>query len=147
MTPQSSTAQTVGRFDVPIPRGLREQTAGMSWETVLATYSHSAGPVRLGHWECTDGERPATRLGPQARNYQATLAVDDRIDTSTAAASGPVAALTRCSTTGGSPSRWWPFTRFRPANTPRRSSAATTAPASSGRWGGRTIRRSRRCAR
>ena len=94
MTPQSSTAQTVGRFDVPIPRGLREQTSGMSWETVLATYSHSAGPVRLGHWECTDGERPATRLGPQARNYQATLAVDDRIDTSTAAASGPVAALT-----------------------------------------------------
>ena len=37
---------------------------------------------------------PATRLGPQARNYQATLAVGDRISTSTAAACGPVAALT-----------------------------------------------------
>ena len=33
-------------------------------------------------------------MGPQARNYQATLAVGDRISTSTAAASGPVAALT-----------------------------------------------------
>ena len=36
----------------------------------------------------------AGRLGPQARNYQATLAIGDRIGTSSAAASGPVAALT-----------------------------------------------------
>ncbi len=53
-----------------------------------------SGPLRLGHWTCTDADRPATRLGPQARNYQATLAVGDRIGMSTAAASGPVAALT-----------------------------------------------------
>lgn len=39
-------------------------------------------------------ERPAGRLGPQARTYQATLAFGDRISTSTAAACGPVAALT-----------------------------------------------------
>ncbi|HXL62167.1 MAG TPA: homocitrate synthase, partial [Mycobacterium sp.] len=37
---------------------------------------------------------PSARLGPQARNYQATLAVGDRISTSSAAASGPIAALT-----------------------------------------------------
>jgi hypothetical protein len=48
----------------------------------------------LGHWSCTDTERPAARLGPQARNFQAVIAVGDRISTSTAAASGPVAALT-----------------------------------------------------
>ncbi len=57
-------------------------------------YGPGTGPVRLGQWSCTDAERPAGRLGPQARNYQATLAVGDRIGTSRASASGPVAALT-----------------------------------------------------
>ena len=52
------------------------------------------GPLRLGNWQCTDAERPSSRLGPQARHYQATLAVGDRISTSSAAACGPVAALT-----------------------------------------------------
>ena len=66
----------------------------MSWEAFLAEYAPSSGPLRLGNWTCTDADRPATRLGPQARNYQATLAIGDRINTSTAAASGPVAALT-----------------------------------------------------
>ena len=66
----------------------------MSFESFLAEYAPTSGPLRLGHWTCTDAERPATRLGPQARNYRATLAVGDRIGMSTAAASGPVAALT-----------------------------------------------------
>lgn len=66
----------------------------MSSAMFHATYMPTSGPLRLGHWECTDADRPATRLGPQARNYQATIAVGDRIGTSTAAASGPVAALT-----------------------------------------------------
>ena len=66
----------------------------MSWESFVATYGHSVGPLRLGNWACTDTERPAGRLGPQARNFQAMIAVDDRIGTSTAAASGPIAALT-----------------------------------------------------
>ena len=34
------------------------------------------------------------RIGPQARTYQATLAIGDQTSTSSAAASGPVAALT-----------------------------------------------------
>lgn len=66
----------------------------MSFESFLAEYAPSSGPLRLGNWTCTDAERPATRLGPQARNYQATLAIGDRITTSSAAAPGPVAALT-----------------------------------------------------
>lgn len=66
----------------------------MSNDAFHATFAQSSGPLRLGHWQCTDADRPATRLGPQARNYQATIAVGDRIGTSTAAASGPIAALT-----------------------------------------------------
>ena len=82
-------------FDgIPLPRGLREDADTMSWNTFTATYAPSAGPLRLGHWECTDGERPATRWGPQPQTFRAMLALGDRIETTTAAASGPVAALT-----------------------------------------------------
>jgi hypothetical protein len=81
-------------FGAALPRGLRELAEGMSWERFVATYGHTAGPLRLGHWACTDTERPAARLGPQARNFRAVIAVGDRITTSAAAASGPVAALT-----------------------------------------------------
>jgi hypothetical protein len=78
----------------PMPRGLRQEADAMSFEAFHAAYASSSGPLRLGHWQCTDAERPSARLGPQARTYQATLAVGDRISTSTAAACGPVAALT-----------------------------------------------------
>lgn len=81
-------------FGAALPRGLREQTGAMSWETFVAVYGHAAGPLRLGHWACTDAERPAGRWGPQARHYRAMIAVGDRISTSTASASGPIAALT-----------------------------------------------------
>lgn len=78
------------RFGVSLPRGLREQADTMSWETFVATYGHSTGPLRLGQWECKD----AVRAGPQARNFQAVLALGDRIGTATVAAGGPIAALT-----------------------------------------------------
>jgi hypothetical protein len=81
-------------FDAPLPRDLRNDAEEMSVESFLTAYAHISGPLRLGNWTCTDPQRPATRLGPQARNYRATLAVGDRIGTSTAAAGGPVAALT-----------------------------------------------------
>ncbi|MDY6871822.1 MAG: homocitrate synthase [Actinomycetota bacterium] len=77
-----------------LPRGLRNEADGMTWDEFLKEYAPTAGPLRLGRWMCTDTGRPAGRLGPQARNYQATLAFGDRIRTATAAASGPVAALT-----------------------------------------------------
>ncbi|MGH3632777.1 MAG: homocitrate synthase, partial [Mycobacterium sp.] len=63
------------------------------WSTFTATYAPSTGPVRLGNWECTDG-RPAARLGPQPCTFRATLGFGDRIETVTATATGPVAALT-----------------------------------------------------
>jgi hypothetical protein len=83
------------RFDgIPLPRGIREDADNMSWTRLTATYAPSGGPLRLGHWECTDADRPAARLGPQARTFRATLGFGDRIETATAAATGPVAALT-----------------------------------------------------
>ncbi|OBI98288.1 homocitrate synthase [Mycobacterium asiaticum] len=81
-------------FGVALPSGLRDSAATMSWRDFVTAYAPTAGPLRLGHWECTDAERPATRLGPQARNYRAVIAQGDRISASTAAAGGPVAALT-----------------------------------------------------
>jgi hypothetical protein len=77
-----------------LPRGLREQAGAMSWENFIATYGHTAGPVRLGHWACTDTEGPTKRLGPQSRNFRALIAVGDCLSSSTASASGPIAALT-----------------------------------------------------
>jgi hypothetical protein len=82
------------QFGAVLPRGLREEADAMSWDGFVATYGRTAGPLRLGHWACTDAERPAGRLGPQARNFRAMIAVGDRISTSTAAAGGPIAALT-----------------------------------------------------
>nr|WP_231988676.1 homocitrate synthase [Mycobacterium sp. 1274761.0] len=66
----------------------------MDWTMFMTTYAPTSGPLRLGQWVCTDKDCPPTRLGPQPRNYQATLAIGDRIATATASASGPVAALT-----------------------------------------------------
>ena len=66
----------------------------MNWDMFYKTYAPASGPLRLGQWTCTDDACPATRLGPQPRNYRATLAIGDRISTASAAASGPVAALT-----------------------------------------------------
>lgn len=94
--PQRRTANAwfIDQFGAPLPRGLREQAEAMSWESFAATYDHSSGQLRLGHWTCTDAERPAARLGPQARNFRAMIAVNNRIRIWTAAASGPFAALT-----------------------------------------------------
>ncbi len=82
------------RFGVALPRGLREQAGAMSWESFVTSYGHAAGPLRLRHWKCADTERPTGRLGAQARTFRAMIAVGECISTSTAAASGPIAALT-----------------------------------------------------
>lgn len=66
----------------------------MDWNMFRTTYAPVSGPLRLGQWTCTDRQSSAARLGPQPRHYRATLAIGDRISTTTAAASGPVAALT-----------------------------------------------------
>lgn len=80
--------------DAPLPRGLRGKADAMSFDAFLAEYAPATGPLRLGSWRCTDAARPSGRLGPQARHYEATFAVGDTISTSSAAACGPVAALT-----------------------------------------------------
>ena len=82
------------RFDRPLPRGLRREADGMTTEAFLARYSPTSGPLRLGTWQCVDDERPAAGVGPRPIEYQATITVGDRICTSKAAASGPIAALT-----------------------------------------------------
>src|ERR1700730_15091121 len=80
------------RFDgIALPRGIREDTDTMSWSTFTATYAPSAGPLRLGQWECTDSERPATRLGRQARTFRDALGGADPIKSATPHATGPVA--------------------------------------------------------
>lgn len=93
-TESATSAAFAAYVDAPMPSGLREEADAMSFESFLAEYAPSSGPLRLGSWSCVDGDRPATRLGPQARKYQATLAIGDRICTTSAAASGPIAALT-----------------------------------------------------
>ncbi|OBI08716.1 homocitrate synthase [Mycobacterium scrofulaceum] len=88
--PCPATAWFTRQFGAPLPRGLREQAGAMCWEDFVTTYAHAGGPVRLGSWACMDTAR---RPGPQARNFEAVIAVGDRISTSTAAATGPIAAL------------------------------------------------------
>lgn len=75
----------------------------MDWNLFRSTYAPTTGPLRLGQWTCTDDERPATRLGPQPRHYRAILAIGDRISVASAAASGPVAALTEMLYANGIP--------------------------------------------
>jgi hypothetical protein len=90
----SASAWFAQHFGAALPLGLRDQAAAMSWERFVATYGPTAGPLRLGQWACTDAARPAGRLGPQARAFRAMIAVGDSISAATAAASGPIAALT-----------------------------------------------------
>ena len=90
----TSQPQPSPRFCAPLPLGLRDDAQAMSWSAFTARYSPSGGPLRLGAWACDDAHRPATRLGAQPRRFRATLALGDRVETVTAQASGPVAALT-----------------------------------------------------
>lgn len=70
------------RFGVPLPRGLREEARDMSWASFCQTYERSAGALRLDQWSEANG------------TYQATLAIGERIESSTVSACGPMAALT-----------------------------------------------------
>ncbi len=89
-----TTASFAEQFRVPLPRELRDQAARLSWDGFVSAYGRAGGPLTLSRWRCLDAERPAARLGPQGRTYQATIAVRGVTGTCTAAASGPLAALT-----------------------------------------------------
>ncbi|HEY7053927.1 MAG TPA: homocitrate synthase [Mycobacterium sp.] len=89
----TTTPETPYFGGLPLPRGLREDAENMPWSTFAATYSPSSGPLRLARFECTDADVPSTRLGPQARTYEATFAIGDRVERATVASSGAVDAL------------------------------------------------------
>ena len=76
-------------FDAPLPRGLRDLAAEMSWDDVAVTLGSPAGPVALTRWQ-----RAACRSGRHNHRYSAQLTVGDRHATVTATAAGPLAALT-----------------------------------------------------
>jgi hypothetical protein len=90
----SAASPFAAQFDAPLPSDLREEAHTMTTEAFETTYAPTSGPVRLGQWQCTDAKRGGTRIGTQAHHYEATIAVGERIGTSTATATGPVAALT-----------------------------------------------------
>lgn len=131
----------------PLPRGLRQRTAGMSWAAVLATYGPSSGPLQLGAWACVGTGRPGARPGLQNRKFQATLAIGDRVCKSSVAAAGPVAALTEMLHEHGFAVELLSFHQLRQAPTPSPRCTAATGPAMNGRWVGTPIPASRRCGR
>ncbi|MGX9673241.1 homocitrate synthase [Mycobacterium sp. HM-7] len=89
----STTSRFAELFDRPVPRELREHADTMCHDTFLDHYGHERGPVRLGSWDSIGDDGPR-RGSTGARRYRASIAVGDRISTATAAATGPVAALT-----------------------------------------------------
>jgi len=76
-------------FDAPLPRGLRDLAAEMSWDDVAATFGSSSGRLHLDAWE--KGERA---YGGQAHTYRATLTIGGDVAMSSVMAAGPLAALT-----------------------------------------------------
>ena len=88
-----STTRFADLFDRPVPRDLREHAETMCHDTFVDRYGHQGGPIRLGSWGAA-GDDDLRRGITAPRRYRASIAVGDRIATSTAAATGPVAALT-----------------------------------------------------
>ena len=76
-----TTSSFAARIDAPMPRGLRQEADAMSFDAFHHEYASSPGPLRLGTGSAPTPSARPRRLGPQARNYQATLAVGDRIST------------------------------------------------------------------
>jgi len=84
----TDTARFADLFDRPLPRDLRGPADGMSVDEFATTYGEPTGPVRLGSWQAPD--RSISGIG----DYRASIAVGNRIATSSATATGPMAALT-----------------------------------------------------
>ena len=60
------------QFGSPMPREMRTEAAGMSWQTFLKTFSPSSGPVRFGRWSTLS-------LGAGRSSFKATLGLGDAI--------------------------------------------------------------------
>ena len=67
MTIQSATSAApltfAAHLNAPMPRGLRQEAAAMSFEAFHDHYASSSGPLRLGNWQCTDAEPQRSRNG------------------------------------------------------------------------------------
>src|SRR5690625_57149 len=86
-----ATTRFTELFGVPLPRGLRDEAATLSWAQFLDRYDDSRrtrGPLRLRQWI------PGGAAGPAASTYRATRSVGE-LDTPVAAvASARTGALT-----------------------------------------------------
>ncbi|MFX1756810.1 2-isopropylmalate synthase [Rhodococcus sp. As11] len=90
MFPFGATGATdpfLARYGRALPRGLREETTGMTWAEFESAYGGRPGPVRLGGWS-------ATALGAGRSAFEATIAIGDTIHTASATTCGPIAAMT-----------------------------------------------------
>ncbi|BBY54577.1 homocitrate synthase [Mycobacterium koreense] len=86
-----ATVRFAELFGVPLPRGLRDEAAALSWAQFLARYDDSRrcrGPLRLRQWS------QSAPAGATAGTYRATLAVGERDTAVAAVATGPIGALT-----------------------------------------------------
>lgn len=84
-TPREIADPFAARYGRPMPRGLRADTAGLTWSEFVETYSPS-GPARLGCWT-------STPLGTGRHRFEATLTFGERTRHFATVATGPIAAL------------------------------------------------------
>jgi hypothetical protein len=84
----TETSRFADLFDRRLPRDLCEQAEEMSFDEFVAAYGEPSGLVRLGSWQAPS--RSISGVG----DYRASIAVGNRIASSTTAATGPIAALT-----------------------------------------------------
>ncbi len=85
-TTHPRTDPFAARFGQSLPRGMREEATGLSWEGFLAEYAPT-GAIRLGTWSTRwDREYLVT--------CQATIAHADKIMSLQATAAGPIGAMT-----------------------------------------------------
>ncbi|GAA1457714.1 hypothetical protein [Williamsia maris] len=82
----TSSDPAEAHFRSPLPRGLRDVAHALSWDNFYATYA-CAGGIRLGSWSATPGRGGLT-------DYQATIAVGDRIWSLRESSTGPIGAVT-----------------------------------------------------
>ncbi|MEE3851500.1 hypothetical protein VZC37_14235 [Gordonia sp. LSe1-13] len=74
------------RFGRPLPRGLREQATGLSWQDFLEEFA-PRGAIRLGTWTSSPNHQDSVTC-------RATIGLADRIISLQATAAGPIGALT-----------------------------------------------------
>lgn len=75
------------RFGRPLPLGIREAAAGMSWPQFTAAFRPADGPLRMLEWN-------QLRSNPARKTISATLQVDGETRTARASGSGTISAMT-----------------------------------------------------